>query len=94
MMDWMGDNAHQIDAKEAENHFKTNFPILLEDEVVEIVFKSGRDFKVFTNKRILMVDVKGITGKKIEFLTILYSSIHAFSVQTAGKFMDRDTEMV
>jgi len=90
----MGDNAHQIDAKEAENHFKTNFPILLEDEVVEIVFKSGRDFKVFTNKRILMVDVKGITGKKIEFLTILYSSIHAFSVQTAGKFMDRDTEMV
>jgi Bacterial PH domain len=32
-------------------------------------------------------------GKKIEFLTILYSSIHAFSVQTAGPFIDRDMEL-
>ncbi|MGK3734168.1 MAG: hypothetical protein ACI8RD_014929 [Bacillariaceae sp.] len=39
MMDWLGDNAHQMDAKEAENHFKTSFPILLESEVVELVFK-------------------------------------------------------
>jgi hypothetical protein len=39
MMDWLGDNAHQMDAKEAENQFKTSFPILLESEVVELVFK-------------------------------------------------------
>jgi hypothetical protein len=41
----------------------------------------------------VIVDVKGIFGKKIEFMTVLYSSIHGFSVQTAGAFLDRDTEM-
>jgi Bacterial PH domain len=94
MADWLGDNAKQVDAKEVEEHFNTVFPILLGDEIVEIAFRSGRDTKCFTSKRILMVDVKGLLGKKIEFLTVLYSSIHGFSVQTAGALLDRDTEMV
>jgi hypothetical protein len=41
----------------------------------------------------LRVDVKGFTGKKVEFLTILYGSIGGFSVQTASNIMDRDTEL-
>lgn len=94
MVDWLGDNAKQVDAKAVEEEFKTGFPILLEDEKVEIAFKSGRDTKCFTSKRILMVDVKGVFGKKIEFLTIPYSSIHGFSVQTAGALLDRDTELL
>ena len=76
-----------------ETQFKTTFPILLNEETVELAFKSGRDTKMFTNKRILLVDVKGLMGKKIEFLTILYPSIHGFYVQTAGKLFDRDTEL-
>jgi len=40
-----------------------------------------------------MVDVQGVSGKKIEFLTLLYTSIHGFSVQTAGALLDRDTEL-
>jgi hypothetical protein len=94
VIDWLGDNAKQIDAKEAERIFKTDFPILLRDEKVEIAFKSGRDTTFFTDKRMVIVDVKGIVGKKIEFRTVLYSSIQGFSVQTAGAFIDRDTEMV
>eukprot|EP00934_Nitzschia_sp_Nitz4_P001229 Nitzschia sp. Nitz4//scaffold122_size67431//29226//31869//NITZ4_006084-RA/size67431-augustus-gene-0.56-mRNA-1//-1//CDS//3329534400//1229//frame0 len=93
IIDWLGDNAKQVDAGEIETHFKTEFPILLEDEKVEIAFKSGRDTKAFTNRRILFVDVKGLVGKKIEFLSIPYSSIHAFHVQTAGALLDRDTEL-
>lgn len=93
MMDWMGDNAKQINTLEAETHFKTKFPILLRDERVEIVFQSGRDFTIFTNVRMLRVDVKGISGKRVEFLTIPYGSIDAFAVQTAGKYLDRDTEL-
>lgn len=94
LIDWLGDNAKQVDAQEVETQFKTQFPILLKDEKVEIAFKSGRDTKCFTNKRILFVDVKGLTGKKIEFLTVMYNSIHGFSVQTAGALIDRDTELV
>lgn len=93
LMDWMGDNAKQINNLEAETHFKTKFPILLRDERVEIVFQSGRDFTIFTNVRMLRVDVKGISGKRVEFLTIPYGSIDAFAVQTAGKYLDRDTEL-
>jgi len=92
-IDWLGDNAKQVDAKEIETQFKTEFPILCGDEVVQIAFKSGRDTKCFTNRRILMVDVKGVFGKKIEFLSIPYGSIHGFSVQTAGALIDRDTEL-
>lgn len=94
MIDWLGDNAKQVDAKDVEQEFKTAFPILLEDEQVEIAFKSGRDTKCFTNKRILFIDVKGVFGKQIEFLTILYSSIHGFSVSTAGAVLDRDMELL
>lgn len=93
IIDWLGDNAKQVDAQEVETHFKTDFPILLDDEKVEIAFKSGRDTKCFTSRRVLFVDVKGLVGKKIEFLSIPYSSIHAYHVQTAGALLDRDTEL-
>ena len=93
IIDWLGDNAKQVDAQEVEIHFKTVFPILLEDEKVELAFKSGRDTKCFTNRRVLFVDVKGLVGKKVEFLTLPYSSIHAYYVQTAGGLLGRDTEL-
>jgi len=92
VMDWLGDNNKQVEALEIEKTFKEECPILLKDEKVEIAFKSGRDTFAFTDKRILKVDVKGF-GKQVEFLTLFYTSIHGFSVQTAGAFLDRDTEM-
>ena len=58
VIDWLGDNAKQIDAGECETKFKTEFPVLLGDEKVIIAFKSGRDTTCFTNKRILLVDGK------------------------------------
>lgn len=92
MMDWIGDNAKQVNVDDVQEKFTTEFPILLQDEKVELAFTSGRDTKLFTSRRVLLIDVKGLTGKKIEFLTIPYGSIHGFFVQTAGK-LDRDTEM-
>jgi hypothetical protein len=89
MLDWLGDNAHQVDAKDVEQHFKEQYPILLADEKVELAFKSGRDTVCFTDKRLLMVDVKGLVGKKVEFLTILYSSIHGFYVQVRTRKKER-----
>jgi hypothetical protein len=93
IMDWFGDNASQVSAAEVDTIFKTEMPVLLQNEVVEIAFKSGRDYTVFTDKRVLRVDVQGAFGKKIEFLTILWDSIKSYSVQTAGAFLDRDMEM-
>lgn len=47
-------------------------------------FKTIRDQVIFTNKRILTVDVQGITGKRKDYSTLPYSKIQYFSVQTPG----------
>ena len=66
--------------------------LLTEDESVEIGFKLIRDIFVFTNKRLIVVDKQGLTGKKIEYLSILYKAISRFSIETAGHF-DLEAEL-
>ncbi|NLC77349.1 MAG: PH domain-containing protein [Clostridia bacterium] len=54
--------------------------------------KTIRDAAVFTDKRILIADKQGITGKKVEYCTIPYKSIVTYSIETAGTF-DLDSEI-
>lgn len=61
--------------------------LLIADEKVEFAFKTIRDQLVFTNKRIISIDVQGITGKRKSFATMPYSKIQYFSIQTLG-FME------
>ena len=61
--------------------------LLIADEKVEFAFKTIRDQLVFTNKRIISIDVQGITGKRKSFATMPYSKIQYFSLQTPG-FME------
>lgn len=51
-----------------------------------------RDFVVFTNKRIITVNVQGLTGKKVDYTSLPYSKITAYSIETAGTF-DLDSEL-
>ena len=66
--------------------------LLTEGEKIEIGFKVFRDVFIFTNKRLILVDKQGMTGKKKEYFTILYKSITRFSIETAGTF-DLDAEL-
>lgn len=59
---------------------------MLPDENIVSAFQSGRDQVVFTDKRIIALDVKGITGSRKEFSTLPYSKIVHFTVQTPGFF--------
>lgn len=61
--------------------------LLIADEKVEFAFKTIRDQLVFTSKRIISIDVQGITGKRKSFATMPYSKIQYFSIQTPG-FME------
>lgn len=61
--------------------------LLIADEKVEFAFKTIRDQLAFTNKRIISIDVQGITGKRKSFATMPYSKIQYFSIQTPG-FME------
>lgn len=67
-------------------------PILVEGEEHIGSYQSIRDGVVFTNKRIIAINVQGITGKKKDFTSLPYSKIQAFSVETAGTF-DLDSEL-
>lgn len=66
--------------------------ILVDGEEVDVAFKLVRDLIVFTDKRLLMVDKQGLTGKKAEYHSIPYKSISHFSIETAGRF-DLDAEL-
>lgn len=67
-------------------------PILVEDEVLEMAFKVIRDMWVFTNKRLILVDRQGVTGKKVDYQSIPYRSIVRFSKESTGLF-DLDAEL-
>ncbi len=58
------------------------------------VYQSVRDQVVFTNKRIITIDVKGLTGKQKEFYIMPYSRIQYFGIQTPGLIeLIPDTEL-
>jgi hypothetical protein len=66
--------------------------LLLDDEQVIDSFKSMRDGVVFTSKRIIAVNVQGITGSKKDFTSLPYKNIVAYSIETSGTF-DLDSEL-
>lgn len=66
--------------------------ILVEKESVFTAFKTLRDFIIFTNERLVLIDVQGITGKKKSFKSIPYSQISVFTKESAGTF-DLDNEI-
>ena len=58
--------------------------LLINGESVLMAFKTVRDQLLFTNKRIISIDVQGITGKRKSYSTLPYSKIQFFAIQTPG----------
>ncbi|ABQ03261.1 MULTISPECIES: PH domain-containing protein [Flavobacterium] len=75
-----------------EDLLKKYGQLLTDNEEIEMGFKLIRDTFIFTNKRLILVDVQGLTGSKTEYKSIAYKSITRFSVETAGTF-DLDAEL-
>ena len=82
-------NAGTADPASLEKEFAQ---LLLQGESVEVGFRLIRDVFIFTNARLIVVDVQGLTGKKVEYLSFPYKSISRFSIETAGSF-DLDAEL-
>ena len=66
--------------------------ILVEGEKPVCAYKTIRDSAIFTNKRLIVRDAQGITGKKVEVYTLPYSSIVMYSTENAGR-LDFDAEV-
>lgn len=67
-------------------------PLLVPGEELLATFKGVRDSVAFTNKRLIALNVQGITGKKRDYTSLPYSKVQAFSVETAGT-LDLDAEL-
>ena len=67
-------------------------PLLISGEEIISSYKTIRDFVVFTTKRVIAVNVQGITGSKKDFTSLPHSKVQAYSVETSGTF-DLDSEL-
>ena len=66
--------------------------MLIEAEDVQAAYKLVRDMFVFTDKRLIVMDKQGVTGKKVSYMTIPYGSIVRFAKESAGHF-DLESEL-
>ena len=89
LLDGLMGNASEVDAGEMNEEFSQ---VLAPGEQIEKAYQLIRDSFLFTNKRLILVDRQGFTGKKVEYHSIPYSKITHFSIETAGHF-DRDAEL-
>ena len=67
--------------------------LLAPGEVAVAAYRTLRDSATFTDKRIIIRDVQGLTGKKVEVYSIPYSSINMWSTETAGLLFDLSAEV-
>ena len=77
---------------ESFDSLKIREGILLENERVTVSYKGIRDMLILTDKRLLLVDKQGLTGKKQKYLSIPLDKINAFSVESGGT-LDLDCDI-
>ncbi|MBP2550045.1 hypothetical protein J2858_002978 [Neorhizobium galegae] len=66
--------------------------VLIDGEAPQLAFRIVRDFFVFTQHRLILVDIQGMTGSKVSYTSVPYRAITRFAVETAGTF-DLDSEL-
>lgn len=67
--------------------------LLINGEEAIAAYKTLRDSAIFTNKRLIVRDAQGLTGKKVEIYSLPYSSINMWSTENAGSFLDFNAEV-
>lgn len=82
-------NAGAVSSSELQTEYAQLFT---DGESVEAGFKLMRDLFIFTNKRLILIDKQGITGRKVEYMSVGYKNISRFSVENSGSF-DLDAEL-
>lgn len=85
---WMG-HAVSVDVARLQKEYA---PLLVEGEQIVAAYQLVRDTFVFTTLRLILVDKQGMSGRKVETMTIPYGSIVRFSKESAG-LMDLDAEL-
>jgi hypothetical protein len=91
LLDGLLGNASKVDISLVTKELS---PILSQSETVVEAYKMVRDLFVFTDKRIIFIDKQGVTGRKVDYLSVPYRAITQVKVETAGHFdMDCDLKI-
>ncbi|PIW62016.1 PH domain-containing protein [Shewanella sp. CG12_big_fil_rev_8_21_14_0_65_47_15] len=89
LLDGLLGNASEVDLQELAEELR---PIMGIQEELKLAYKVIRDLFIFTNKRLILIDKQGMTGKKVTYHSVPYKSITHFEVETTGHF-DMDAEL-
>lgn len=92
MIDFKNGSVFKLKKTGSFSNEKIISPLLVTGEEFIGEYQALRDFVVFTNKRVISVNVQGVTGKKKDFTSLPYSKIQLFSVETSG-VLDMDSEL-
>ena len=94
MVDFKNGILYKLKKSPMITHAADLHPLLVDGEQILSEYVAARDYIVFTTKRIIAVNVQGLSGKKVDFTSLPYSKIQVFSVETAGNFdIDAELEM-
>src|SRR5919112_847331 len=88
-LDGLAGNASRVDPQAAAQEYGR---LLAQGEQVHAAYQLVRDALLFTDRRLILVDKQGMTGRKVQYHSIPYRSITHFGVETAGTF-DLDAEL-
>ena len=89
LLDALFGNAKEIDAAEVQQELGV---FLVKDEQIALAYKLVRDLIVLTNRRILLIDKQGVSGRKTMVTSLPYSRVTRFARESAGTF-DLDAEL-
>ena len=67
--------------------------LLVNGEEIVQAFHTIRDQVIFTNKRVFVVNVQGLTGKRTSYFSYPYAKVEYYGIETAG-VLDTDSELV
>ena len=92
MIDFKNDSIFKLKRVNSSKFDSEMQDILIDNEHIIGCYQDIRDHVIFTNKRVIAVNVKGLTGKKRDYTMLPYSKITAYSIETAGTF-DLESEL-
>ena len=92
MIDFSQNTFFKLKQTDREKGEKLTGGMLLDGETVLSVYQQLRDYVIFTDRRVVAVNVQNVTGKKKNFSVLPYAKITAFAVETAG-VLDVDSRL-
>lgn len=92
MIDFINPEYIKLNVMDLNKAMEAVKDLLVTGEKVEEAFRTVRDKVIFTSKRIIAINVQGVSGRKVDYTTIPYSKIQTFSIESCGTF-DLESEI-